>query len=413
MRKLLPFLSVGFGLLSKTACAAYTLLSLSVTPSVITINTPTQITYTIKNTSTIPFTKASLTVPATLPIVSSGITTNTPVTIASGTTCAINGYFTGTLNTSSVCKVILNVTPTQYGRLELNGLIGHSAEKDPVILPVLQQTSILVRPSSVFFFGDSYSDIGLIDPANAPKWVDVNKWPVYLGTDLQLPAILPATQGGTNYACGGAHTGYEFGQKFTENTYGVLDQIDLLFKKDYATKPVDPNALTFIWAAGNDLKGTSPTPIATVVANLQTALTKLSGLGLKRVVMINQGPWYSDFNIALAKMVTSYNTANLNVAGFIPVTIFDYSAAYTNLYKAPANYGFANVVDFCNDNPTACTDADRLNTNVLPFLNAAPGTKVTAPVIAWYYADGHPNAAGYQYIETMIRNYLFPPVWNN
>ena len=69
-------------------------------------------------------------------------------------------------------------------------------------------------PSALFVFGDSLSDNGNgypianypISPPNAQRWSNGPVAVDYLAAKLGL-ALTPSTQGGTNYAYGGAATG--------------------------------------------------------------------------------------------------------------------------------------------------------------------------------------------------------------
>jgi phospholipase/lecithinase/hemolysin len=151
--------------------------------------------------------------------------------------------------------------------------------------------AVALTPSRLIVFGDSLSDIGNIDNAtlgvvpgshyysgrfsNGPTWVE------RLSFDRGLGPLFPSTDGGDDFAYGGAETS-------GANGIGGLfiRDLDEQLSDFRASRTVDPNALYVVWAGANDLfdgERDVNVPISRVVASLES----LTALGAKQFLVPN------------------------------------------------------------------------------------------------------------------------------
>jgi phospholipase/lecithinase/hemolysin len=239
--------------------------------------------------------------------------------------------------------------------------------------------------------------------------------------------VLPSSiKGGVNYACGGAHASHQYAAD-KKMYIGVWDQI-ARFSIDNGGK-ADPDAAYFILIGGNDLsdKG-NPLPfypynlrVTPVIKNIMQDLSELQKLGAKNIYVLNQinqfgressqgeewGLFLDYYNNALNSAV-----ANLNKQSNSNIIVYDLSSDFYLMLNKPENYGFANALSPCDSFPAYCTASMRLASAVIPFLKVNPGTPVDAPLIAWFFANIHPTSAGHKFIEVMLRNFIYPPVYD-
>lgn len=237
--------------------------------------------------------------------------------------------------------------------------------------------------SSLYVFGDSLSDNGNAFalsggawPPSPPYAQQFSNGPVAaqrLAADLGVP-LSPSTQGGTDYAVGGATTGsanYNFEVQrpplpsTLENT-GVLSQVGSFI----TAKPAfDPNHTLFmVWAGPNDFflaldrKTDIPRALASAVSNLATAIGQLARIGARHVLLSNmpnlaetpfgraQAPadraaldaLSQAFNGALAQAASELD----RLPGF-SLTEFDTAALLHQAVTSPGEFGFSNTTGTC------------------------------------------------------------------
>lgn len=214
--------------------------------------------------------------------------------------------------------------------------------------------------------GDSLSDIGNLYaategglPRDPPYWQGRSSngplWSELLAADLGAPltsfAITGATTGTYNVwdgdAIWGLHPNAPYG--------GLQDQV-----ADYIGGGVDPAALHFLWAGGNNFTSIPADPVAAVtqgVTDIVTAVGTLRAAGAANLRLINlpdlglsprlieqglsaQGSALSDgFNAALV--------GALQTAGLGDVPLFDVTGLLREVVSDPEQYGLTNVTEAC------------------------------------------------------------------
>lgn len=390
-------------------------LSLSVSPSTIPYNINSIVTYNVTNDSNVALTNAYLIFPPNFNIASMNNNYATNYNFTNATTCAIKSSQKGTLSPGASCKVVMTIKPNSLGTLEFSNILGIS-DQGSQVFPLTSSTAIKVVPSKIYYFGDSYTDIGCETTGNT---VNYDKWPVYLNADLGLPVTQPDRLSGTDYACGGAETiANQYAEEF--GIYiGLQDQIARFSIN--INQHADPNALYFILCGGNDLNSSSGTldqRTAPVVANTKIVIQKLQSLGAINIVVINQMNQFiahpdSNQSKGWGLLTGYFNTklVSMNNALPKPVIIYDLNTTFADMVLIPKTYGYVNVFDACDSYPQTCLPNDRTALSVTPFLEAVPGQVPTITPIAWFFANVHPNPAGYKFMEVEIRNYLFPKVY--
>jgi len=120
----------------------------------------------------------------------------------------------------------------------------------------LNATLASAQFSNIFFFGDSLTDSGSYKPVLPPGTglFTTNPGPVWsqvLAQRYGLTAI-PANQGGTNYAQGGARVTGLPGVPAAPPT-GTATPIATQVTQLLATGPLDGNALYAVWGGANDI----------------------------------------------------------------------------------------------------------------------------------------------------------------
>jgi len=237
--------------------------------------------------------------------------------------------------------------------------------------------------SSLYVFGDSLSDNGNAFtlsggawPPSPPYTQQFSNGPVAaqrLAADLGVP-LARSTQGGTDYAIGGATTGsanYNFEVQSpplpsTLEKTGVLAQVGSFI----AAKPAfDPNHTLFmVWAGPNDFflaldrKTGIPGALASAVNNLVTAIGELAGIGARHVLLPNM-PNLADIpfgqaqapadRAALDALSLAFNGALVQAASrfdSIPgfsLTAFDTASLLHQVVTNPGEFGFSNATGTC------------------------------------------------------------------
>ncbi len=257
--------------------------------------------------------------------------------------------------------------------------------------------------NALYVFGDSLSDAGNLailtggaEPA-APysngRFSNGPIWAQDMATKLGLPAVTPSYAGGTDYAVGGAESGSA--TPFLDLTY-QLNQ----FKAQNTI--IDPNGLYMIWIGSNDLRAilaSNPTSSVAqaealaVVANIDSAITTLSGDGAKNFLVVTvpdlgktpaaiaTGP----LGVAAASGLSyEFDQALLqSVKGGDPlldglnIDTLDAYSLIDSIVAQPGPYGFTNVMQPC----------------LTGEVNYAGGTPCANPNQYLFWDQLHPTAA--------------------
>ena len=239
--------------------------------------------------------------------------------------------------------------------------------------------------SSIFFFGDSFTDTGnatglaalngLPNPtAGYPLAGRFSNGPVYaevLAERLGLPnADGPAWLGlGTNFAVGGATTG---ALGLLNSPTGLLSQ-GAQFAATRPPGPISPTALFVIWGGGNDIINAValPTPaerqlaVNLAVSNLNTLITNLVAGGARNFLIpllpnVGVAPLFAGDPVSAGIATGLTNTFNallgagvqtLDANPFVNAYSLNLNNLLTNLLMDAAaggvNYGITNATAPC------------------------------------------------------------------
>ena len=253
-----------------------------------------------------------------------------------------------------------------------------------------------------FFLGDSLTDAGVYGARFTvnPGLV----WAQDLGNRYGI-AVIPSTQGGIDFAQGGARVTQPsplIPPGAPQRSLSV--QIDELL---HATPTLNPNAVYAVWIGANDIfvnvsaAGAGLISASQLQANITTAATdtlaqiaRLRDAGAKRIMVFNlpdigrtplgkstpTAPFSALsglFNSTLQAGLTSLNV------DIIPMNMF---GLFNEVIANPASFGLTNVTT------PACTTASALNCTAATLV--APNAGQT-----FAFADGvHPTPAGHQII---------------
>jgi outer membrane lipase/esterase len=273
--------------------------------------------------------------------------------------------------------------------------------------------------SGVYFFGDSYTDMGSYKPVLPPGtgMFTTNPGPVWAQPFAQYFGFSasPANQGGNDYAYGGARVTQLPGYPPVAPTAAavpIATQIQQLLAKG----PLDPNAIYSVWGGAND----GFTALADYAAGKITLSQVQASIGLAAAQLAQQvgvlrangaqytlvwnypspskTPAYAGDPAAgqIDALLGSFNATlygALDKAG-IPTIRVNTQALVNEVVASPAAYGFANVTaPACGATPSlVCTSANLV----------APNAAST-----YFFADGvHPTTAAHavfaQLAESMI-----------
>jgi len=276
----------------------------------------------------------------------------------------------------------------------------------------LNATVASAQFSNIFFFGDSLTDSGTYKPILPPGTglFTTNPGPVWsqvLAQRYGLTAI-PANQGGTNYAQGGARVTGLPGVPATPPT-GTATPIASQLTQLLATGPIDGNALYAVWGGANDiffqlgaLQAGLITPmqlqanIGTAAGDLVRQVAILQAAGARNIIVLNLpdigrtpfgiGSGQSGQISALASLFNSTLIGGLDAIGgsTIRVNIF---ALLNEVLANPAAYGFANITSpACGATPSLlCTSASLVTpdaASTFVFADTVHPTTATHVVIA-------------------------------
>jgi phospholipase/lecithinase/hemolysin len=304
-------------------------------------------------------------------------------------------------------------------------------------------------PTNLYSFGDSLLDSGNayaitespdplssypISPPYAERFSNGHVASEVLAADLGVTAD-PSQLGGTDYATGGATSGFA---NFAGAVFGSLtlpppvdalpDQIALLSLSDTAglmqqiglftaVPPPDiGSSLILIWSGSNDLFLTSalvanmtlPAELETFIqaadgaaANVEAAITSLIDAGTKNILAVNlpdlgQTPAGTDPSNLLSPFWSAYtyefNAQFLDpgyISGLDPsvrLIEFDMFSLFNQVLGNPGKYGFLNVTDAC-----------------LPTEGPVPvGLPCAMPDQYLFWDSVHPSAAAHQIIGELF-----------
>jgi outer membrane lipase/esterase len=277
--------------------------------------------------------------------------------------------------------------------------------------------------SNAYFFGDSLTDSGTYAPLLPPGTglFTTNPGPVWsqrLAQHYGLNAI-PASQGGTDFAQGGARVSELPGVPDSPPT-GTALPIAAQVAQLLGRGPLDRGALYSLWGGANDiffqlgaLGAGAITPaalqsnVATAAGELVQQVDLLSHAGARYVVVFNMPDLGSTpFGIASGQAAQInavsglYNTAligGLDALG-VPTIRFNVNALFREAIANPAAFGFANVT------APAC--------GTTPALLCTPAALVTPDAARTFlFADGvHPTSAGHAIIAQAVESMIDGPM---
>lgn len=276
--------------------------------------------------------------------------------------------------------------------------------------------------SNMYFFGDSLSDAGTFKPVlpAGTGLFTVNPGPVWtqLLADRNGLTASPATQGGTNYAQGGARVAGLPGIPPVAPT-GAAIPLTTQINNFLTPGAVDSNALYTVWVGANDItwnlglaQAGQITP-AQVQVNMVTAaadtvaqVARLSSAGARYIVVFNlpdvgKTPDGTASGIAstISQLSSLYNTtltSGLNSLG-IETIRFDAFGLLNQVLANPSEYGFANTTT------RACGTVDALLCTSANLV--APNAAET-----YVFADGkHPTPAVHAIIAQAVASMIEGP----
>lgn len=268
--------------------------------------------------------------------------------------------------------------------------------------------------SNTLFFGDSLTDSGSFgfqfSTNPGPVWAQ--NIAANYGIDL-----LPANQGGSNYAEGGARLtglpGIGAGPALTATP--VLQQVQSYLASTGGK--ADPNALYALWAGANDIfwlaggnEADIPAYVSKTIGEHVTAIGMLRAAGAQYVVVplipdigtspfgMSQGPAGS---AGLTQLTESYNSnlmLALQVQG-ISVIPADTFSLLQEVQADPGAYGFDNVtLPVCGTTPSPMC---------MTGVNFPEGLENT-----FLFADGvHPTTGGHQAVSDYVQSLLDAPAF--
>jgi len=218
--------------------------------------------------------------------------------------------------------------------------------------------------SNLVVFGDSLSDVGNVGQVPFINVPGPTYWngrfsngPVYteaLATGFGLPAIKRSTNGGYDYAYGGART---TGSGFPYNLVvkDIDDQVDEFLSKHDANS----STLYVLFAGANDLID-GETNMLTPVLSLANSMDRLIADGARKFLVFNLPPLgatpryngsQTTHELYNARSQDYNNTlsAALGILDFFNPTVsiyqFDVAAMFNQVLANPAAFGLTNVTD--------------------------------------------------------------------
>ena len=188
-----------------------------------------------------------------------------------------------------------------------------------------------------------------LDTGNADRFSNGLVWAEYLASDWNLPLPTPSNSGGTDYAWGGARTGFGIDTPFGDPIPTVGKQIE-----DYLSSNVpDVSTLIIITGGWNDLViyGSSP---ATIVSNMSEHISALAAAGGEHFFMPNLIPpgsspgLRSDFYNEKATMLNELLPSEFeSLESRLGINVFqdDFFGLIQAIIAAPSAFGLENATD--------------------------------------------------------------------
>ena len=276
--------------------------------------------------------------------------------------------------------------------------------------------------SNTWFFGDSLTDAGYFRPyivsQAGPNGALVGKfttnpglvWSEYVadyfgtGADpaLGLTGTDVVSQGGTNYAIGGARVG-------TDAPGNPSLSLNTQLGMYLSANTVDPDALYTVWGGANDLfavadPATAPAIIGQAVTSEVGIVSTLQSAGAKYVMVatvpdLGLTPAYAGANSALGTQLTvSYNDAlfsSLSAAGLRVIPLDTYHLLQ-EIISNPAPYGFTNTTT------PAC--------GMVSSEQCSPLDYVAPDVSGYVFADGvHPTTTAHAVLANYVVSVIEGP----
>jgi len=274
--------------------------------------------------------------------------------------------------------------------------------------------------TNVYFFGDSLTDMGTYKPVLPPGTglFTTNPGPVWAQPFAEHWGFsaVPANQGGTDYAQGGARVTQSPGYPPAPPT-GTAVPIATQITQALGIGPADPGAIYAVWGGGNDIftqldnyragkvtLAQLQTNVAGAGGELAQQVARLGAAGARYIMVWNMpnigatpfgiGSGAAPTLTAVTDLFNSALTAGLNASGVQAIRLNPYGL-YAEVMANPAAFGLQNVTaSACGDTTPSllCTSANFVAPN-------APQTYLWA-------TDVHPSTAGHailaQYAESMI-----------
>lgn len=258
--------------------------------------------------------------------------------------------------------------------------------------------------TNAYFFGDSLTDNGQYKPVLPPGTglFTTNPGPIWVTPfaaryGFPATATVPSSQGGNDYAYGGANVTATPGYPANPPT-GAAVPIAGQVTQFLAKGPVDPNAVYTVWGGGNDLNveiakvgagQESPAQalanMAQVAKDLVTQVARLSAAGARYIIVVDvpdvgKTPDAIDSgqSALISQFTQSFNTSvatGLNTLGIQTIRLNTFKLL-DEIVASPSAYGFTNVTQ------RAC--------GATISLICTPANLVTPNAAQTYaFADGH------------------------
>ena len=202
-------------------------------------------------------------------------------------------------------------------------------------------------------FGSSDLDVG-----NAGRFTNGLVWAEYLASDWHIPRPKRSNSGGTDYAWGGARTGFGIDNLFGNRVPTVGKQIE-----DYLGSHVpDASDLLIITGGWNDI-AIYKSSVATIVSNISDHIATLAAAGGENFLMPNLVPLGFSPGIGVFGQPESLNqrAAMLNeqlppvfesLESQLGITIYqdDFFGLIETVIATPSAFGLVNATDSAGQN---------------------------------------------------------------
>jgi len=216
---------------------------------------------------------------------------------------------------------------------------------------------------SLLVFGDSLSEVGNVFirtqgtiPPSPPyfegRFSNGEVLVERLGEVLELDASTPGLAGGTNFAFGGARTGFGLSDRLTPN---VGEQINLYLSENSP----DETDLVFLYAGGNNFLQ-SPTPLdpAIVVEDIAIHIGTLAAAGAETFIVPNSGdvgatPFVRSIGRTeeITESIDNFNALldirldELEETLNVEIIEVDIAEIFGEILDDPLSFGFVNSTD--------------------------------------------------------------------